>query len=51
MSIWHTDETLIGTTTPDLSGPGSNENERILLISLAQLAGTVEYSDCTFAEE
>ena len=32
-SIWTTDRTLSGATTPDQSGPGSNGNEGILHIS------------------
>ena len=32
ISIWPTDRTLIGTTTPGQSGSGCNGNEGVLLI-------------------
>ena len=34
-SIWLIDGTLIGTTTPGQSGPGSNNNKEILHTSLS----------------
>ena len=52
-SIWHIDRILSGAFTLAESGPGSNDNEEILLFpqsSIVQLAGAVEYTDCTSAE-
>ena len=44
-SIWPIDGTLIGTTTPDQNGPGSNANKRVLCIPWRSSNGTLQ-SDC-----
>ena len=39
--VWPRDGTLTGTTIPDQSGPGSNDNEGLLHIAQSSRTGTV----------
>ena len=39
ISIWSIDGTLISATTPGLSGPGSDGNERVLNIHQSSITG------------
>ena len=46
MSIWLTDRTLSGATTPGQSGPGSDDNEEVLPISQSSSIIGTSPSDC-----
>ena len=45
-SIWPIDRTLLGETTPDQSGPGSDGNERVLYIPQSSSITGTSPSDC-----
>ena len=45
-SIWPIDRTLSDTTTPDQSGPGSNDNEWVLWIPQSSSITGTSASDC-----
>ena len=45
-SIWPMDRTLSGATTPGQSGPGSNDNERVLHILQSSSITEVSPSNC-----
>ena len=45
-SIWPIDSTLSGTTTPNQSGPGSDDNEGVLRIPQSSNITETSPSDC-----